>query len=81
MVILFFLLLSLLPHVGSPVVLDLVVGAAGYFASNSRPSVSPFGVEVKNKALFVGGHLAPFEAGVKIVNPTKPATFACSFQT
>lgn len=65
----------------SPVVLDLIICAAGQSSGNSRPPVAPARVEVEDEALFLGGHAAAFEAGVEIVNPAQPAALACSVET
>jgi hypothetical protein len=43
--------------------------------------ISPFGVKLKHKALFLRGHLASFEARVQVINPSQPATLTGSVQT
>lgn len=70
-----------LAHVGSPEVLDLVVGAAGEAAGDAGPAAAPLGVEVEDEALLVGGDAAALEAGVEVVHPPETAALACALQT
>lgn len=43
--------------------------------------ISPFGMELEDEALLLRSHLAAFKARMQVINPTKPAAFACSVQT
>ena len=43
--------------------------------------ISPFGVELQDKAFLLRGHLAPLEARVEVINPTQPATLTCAVET
>ena len=56
-----FLLLCLLPHMSPPVILYFIIGSTRQLPGNFRPSVSPFGVKLKDKTLFFRSHLAMFK--------------------
>ena len=75
------LLLGLLPHVRPPVVLDLVVGAAGELPGDPGPAGAPLGVEAEDEALLVGGDAAALEARVEVVDPAEAAALAGAPET
>jgi len=73
--------LVLLAHVRSPVVLDLVVGAAGHGLGDARPPVAQLGVEVEDEALLLGAHPPALEVRVQVVHPPQTAALPRPVQT
>jgi len=73
--------LVLLAHVRSPVVLDLVVGAAGHGLGDARPPVAPLGVEVEDEALLLGAHPPALQVRVQVVHPPQTAALPRPIQT
>jgi len=73
--------LVLLAHVRSPVVLDLVVGAAGHGLGDARPPVAQLGVEVEDEALLLGAHPPALQVRVQVVHPPQTAALPRPIQT
>jgi len=71
----------LLPGARPPVVLDLVVGAAGEAPGDARPPAAVLRVELEDEALLVGGDAAAAEARVEVVDPPETAALAGAPQT
>lgn len=51
------------------------------FKKDASKPVAPERVELKNKALLLGGHAASLETGVKVIDPAQAAALSCSVET
>jgi hypothetical protein len=68
-------------HSRAPVVLDLVVRAAGEVLGDLGPAVSPPGVQLQDEQLLLRRDASAPEVGAEVVQPPETAALAGALET